>query len=128
MKIIEFHMRINKIMKIIKFNLRFMKIMKIIEFHLRIMKIMTIIESNLKIEKQYKNHTILHEHHENPNKILKVHARVTKILKPRIPLENYKIVEFNLRIIKIIKFIEFHMRITELIKVIQFHIKKNTIH
>ena len=47
-------------------------------------------------------------------KILKFHARIMKIMKPRIPRDNYKIVEFHVRIIKIMKIIEFHLRITEL--------------
>ena len=51
-------------MKIIEYHVRILKIMKIIKFHLRIMKIMKIIESNFKIKKKYENHAIPQEHYE----------------------------------------------------------------
>ena len=40
MKIMEFQIRIHKIMKMLEFQMRIMKIMKILEFHMRTMKVM----------------------------------------------------------------------------------------
>ena len=78
-------------MKLLEYHVRIMKIMKIIEFRARITKLMTILESNLKINKIMKilkfNASIM-----KIKKILKFASRITKIMKPTIQLEHYKII------------------------------------
>ena len=67
MKILEFKLKINKIMKIIEFQTRIIKIKNIRELETRNLKIIEIINSMQELLKQYENHSIAMENNKKNN-------------------------------------------------------------